>query len=330
MYPKSLFFLLLFSLNYSIYGQTNCNLTVHEGINFGNNATDRMYDLKLQADGKMIAFGASYYISSNTFEIAMARFMPKNGLDTSFGNKGKVAAKFDSRNSAYAGAVRADGKIYAAGYQAPSNGISGFRPFVARFNHDGSIDSTFGVNGSALIDRLGRGSAIGLHTLPNNKVMAAIITGSPAGVALVQLKDNGTYDSSFASNGVSRVNVPNMAWQVEYGHALFKKNGKIVVIGKTLVPTNPCIVQFNADGKIDTNFANRGVQIIPVAIKYNFANIHGALDSSDRILISATNDSPAAFNLWRLKLNGDIDSTFGTNGLSSAKSTTSQNQEVLL
>src|SRR5512145_3315047 len=68
-------------------------------------------------------------------------------LDLTFGNGGLVTTNFTSREDiALPVALQADGKIVAAG-------TSAFEEFaLARYNHDGSLDTSFGDGGKVTTD----------------------------------------------------------------------------------------------------------------------------------------------------------------------------------
>jgi uncharacterized delta-60 repeat protein len=72
-------------------------------------------------------------------------------LDTSFGTQGITTVTFApaSADRAAAMVLQADGKIIVAGV-TNAGGSDGFG--VARLNHDGSVDSSFGVGGLASTD----------------------------------------------------------------------------------------------------------------------------------------------------------------------------------
>lgn len=103
---------------------------------------DRANDVDLQLDGKIVAAG----VGNSGF--AVARYRTDGSLDTSFDVDGKAAVQFTSENveSAEALALQPDGAIVVAG--------SAFASFdrsyaLARFNSDGSLDTTFGDAGKA-------------------------------------------------------------------------------------------------------------------------------------------------------------------------------------
>ena len=66
-------------------------------------------------------------------------------LDTSFDTDGKVTTAIgSSRDAAQSVAIQSDGKIVAAGY---SNNGSNYEFALARYNTDGSLDTSFDTDG---------------------------------------------------------------------------------------------------------------------------------------------------------------------------------------
>jgi uncharacterized delta-60 repeat protein len=127
--------------------------------------------IALQSNGAIVAGGISEQ-PSGILEFALARFNPNGSLDTTFGAAGEVLTNFDGRSDAVFGlAIQSDGKIVAAGASLipfssdddevapaskihPSNlsfvfmfGIGNSEIALARYNTDGSLDSTFGSSG---------------------------------------------------------------------------------------------------------------------------------------------------------------------------------------
>jgi uncharacterized delta-60 repeat protein len=72
-------------------------------------------------------------------------------LDPSFGNGGKVVTDFSSNeDGASAVAIQSDGKIVVGGTSTAQRGNPDFA--LARYNTDGSLDSSFGLNGKVTTD----------------------------------------------------------------------------------------------------------------------------------------------------------------------------------
>src|SRR5215510_5460990 len=106
-------------------------------------------------------------------------------IDSSFGVDGKVTTKFPGGFSQGNGLViQNDGKIVAGG----SNSGSGRSDFaIARYNTDGSLDSTFGSNGKLTTDFLGSSSALyALALQPDGKIIGAGSAGDITDFALVR------------------------------------------------------------------------------------------------------------------------------------------------
>jgi uncharacterized delta-60 repeat protein len=97
--------------------------------------------LAIQSDGKIIAVGTCATVTKNVF--CLARFNSDGSLDTSFSGDGKLTASIGSGNDeANAVALQSDGKIVVAGTCVGETN----RDFcLARFETDGSFDTTFGT-----------------------------------------------------------------------------------------------------------------------------------------------------------------------------------------
>jgi uncharacterized delta-60 repeat protein len=113
----------------------------------GSDNSAYAYSLVRQGDGKLVAAGSADDQSITKF--ALARYNPDGTLDSSFGTGGTVLTPIGSDNSAYAYSLvrQGDGKLVAAG-SADDASITKFA--LARYNQDGSLDSTFGSGGTVL------------------------------------------------------------------------------------------------------------------------------------------------------------------------------------
>ncbi|HJZ82272.1 MAG TPA: hypothetical protein VKD91_18065 [Pyrinomonadaceae bacterium] len=91
--------------------------------------------LAIQADGKIVVLGNGGF----DFSLLMLRLNLDGSLDSSFDGDGVVQTP---RKFATDAKIQPDGKIVVAGQTGP------FEPFAAgRYNPDGSLDTSFGVNG---------------------------------------------------------------------------------------------------------------------------------------------------------------------------------------
>ncbi len=100
-------------------------------------------DVDVQEDGKIIVVGTGFNGTENDF--ALVRYNPEGSLDTTFDIDGRVLTDFNHASDlASAVAFQRDGKIVVAG-SANNGADSDFA--VARYNSDGSLDTTFDTDG---------------------------------------------------------------------------------------------------------------------------------------------------------------------------------------
>src|SRR5262245_37609274 len=129
-------------------------------------------------------------------------------LDITFGNGGIVTTDFSQRDdAAYAVALQPDGKLVVVGMSRlppPCFCSSDFA--LARYNNDGSLDTTFGVEGKTVTDFSGNedwASALVVQT--DGKILVAGSSarpGSPSGnLGLARYNPDGSLDTEFGNNG---------------------------------------------------------------------------------------------------------------------------------
>src|SRR5262245_31488051 len=105
---------------------------------------DQAAAVAIQGDGKLVLAGTAFNSSNNTNDFALVRLNANGSLDTTFGTNGKATADFAgagasaTTDQASAVALQSDGKIVVVG-------SSGADFAVARFNANGSLDTTFGT-----------------------------------------------------------------------------------------------------------------------------------------------------------------------------------------
>jgi uncharacterized delta-60 repeat protein len=107
--------------------------------------------MAVQPDGKIVAAGTTSDAEHEYF--ALARFNTDGSVDGSFGSDGQVATEFFGlANPACALDLQPDGKIVAAGYAYSATSGTIYDSAIARYNTDGSLDTSFGVEGKVTTD----------------------------------------------------------------------------------------------------------------------------------------------------------------------------------
>lgn len=133
---------------------TNGSMDMGFGINgitktsLNNNTDDAGNAVAIQSDGKIL-------IAANSLCDAVILRYNSNGLpDSSFGAAGIIVTNFETSECAspYGIIIQSDGKIIAAGVSG-INALNGNGNFgLIRFNSNGTIDNTFGINGKVATD----------------------------------------------------------------------------------------------------------------------------------------------------------------------------------
>jgi len=269
-------------------------------INTGGNAIAR--SIAVQSDGRIVVAGSTSVGFSSNFTVI--RINSDGSLDKSFDHDGIVITEiYEGFSSASALALQNDGKIVVAGsvgyYKSGSFAI-------ARYNTDGSIDSTFDNDGIALVEAGLNGNINAIALQSDGKIVAAgyrHVDYFSTQSALLRFNTNGSLDNTFGDNGII---TKRLAPQNEFYTVAIQTDGKILAggfsespIGRNLVlarynengtPDN----SFDGDGEIRTNqiFGNISIRAIAllnnkiVAVKDNF-----------NILIFNNDGSPdSAFN----------------------------------
>src|SRR5690606_18050336 len=239
---------------------------------------------------------------------------PQSGvLDPSFGNDGIVTTVITgSYNLGQASVVQPDGKIIVAGEAGEP---SPFKVAIARYNPDGTLDTSFGSGGTLLI-QVGpaKSYARNLALQPDGKIVVGAYTyDDVAGdFAVLRLNADGTPDSSFGTNGMTIVD--NGSHEVVDAMAI-AADGKIVLAGNDY--TNFLATRFNTDGSLDTTFGSNGWAAI--AFANSDSQVKDIVFQNDGKLILAGfsfNLSLGRYSMAAAKLNedGSLDPSFGTDG----------------
>jgi uncharacterized delta-60 repeat protein len=163
----------------------------------------------VQTDGKILAAGAtSVQINSANIlqEFALLRLQANGRLDSSFGTNGKQSTALgDDGARGESVIIQQDNKIVVAGSSFTA-GVKAHSDFaLVRYQANGNIDSTFGINGKQVINFGGNTIATAATAQPDEKIIVAGYTtdflNTTSDFALARYLKNGTVDSSFAVNG---------------------------------------------------------------------------------------------------------------------------------
>ncbi|MBK8146704.1 MAG: hypothetical protein IPK58_00410 [Acidobacteria bacterium] len=101
-----------------------------------------------QPDGKFLVIGWQFRSGTGT-DFRIVRVGANGALDSSFGSNGVAFVAVSTRDDQALGiALQSDGKIIVVGSSRNSTAISDFA--IVRLNENGSLDTSFGINGVAV------------------------------------------------------------------------------------------------------------------------------------------------------------------------------------
>ncbi|HEX8249304.1 MAG TPA: delta-60 repeat domain-containing protein, partial [Pyrinomonadaceae bacterium] len=207
-------------------------------------------DAVLQPDGKIVIISSVQPNTNTPTDFLVTRYNPNGTRDMSFGNQGIVTTDFAGQyDRAWGVAVQTDGKIVVAGWAG-----DGFA--VARYNPDGSLDTSFGSGGKKTTiitgDQEG-GYAVAIQ--PDGKIVvvgATIFNGFC--FAAVRYLPNGDLDTSFDGDGIAITNTSNSVG--EPSSVVIQPDGKILIGGDDIAIV---LIRYNPNGSLDTTFGGTGM-----------------------------------------------------------------------
>jgi uncharacterized delta-60 repeat protein len=292
-------------------------------------------DLAVQNDGKIVAVGQV------NGDFAVARLNANGTMDTTFGGgNGVTITDFGGNEGDFATtvAIQPNGKILVAG----SRGNQGFLGLndngnfaIARYNADGTLDKSFDHDGKVFFGFHGVGGSVAnaLAIMSDGRLLVAG-TADTIGFtdfgrnnkdfAVARLFSDGSLDHSFGE-------VVDLKTGSRSGKATFGFGGEDETEGANAIALAPdgkivlggvggahkstwAIAQLNANGTLDKTFGT-----IAGHGKFHEAFPDGAnlLDLSvqpngDIIAVGGTR---ADFAIGRIKSDGQLDQTFGRDGL---------------
>ncbi|MBN9522042.1 tandem-95 repeat protein [bacterium] len=277
--------------------------------------------LAVQADGKLVAVG--HASSQTVFDFYLARYNANGSLDTTFGSQGSVVTDISGQKDlARAVVVQPDGKIVVAGTGGTG---PGFDWILARYNANGTLDTTFGTGGKVVIDQAGSYNELWDVALDvSGKV---VVSGNKDGVfAIARLNTNGTLDGSFGGGaGFVTTTFGSVLGGRAFGVAI-QPDGMIVAAG-TLGGGNQtssyAVARYTADGTPDTTFGSNGT--VTQTVNGYFDSGYDVVIQNGKIVVAGMtgrlNSAGYDVGLIRLNANGTLDSTtfgggasFGPNG----------------
>jgi uncharacterized delta-60 repeat protein len=284
-------------------------------------AGNQAHAIAIQGNGKIVVAGRAHTVPGHD-DFAVVRYNADGTLDAGFGATGKITTDFFGANdSANAVAIQKDGRVVVAG--VAGNTFSSMFGLV-RYNPDGGLDTTFGLNGKVTTNFGGFFSANAVAIQSDGRIIVAGGAGldvASSDFTLARYNADGSLDKSFGA--AAGIVTTDFSGSADDATAIaVQQDGKIVVAGMASSPGSMPVNQFalaryNPNGSLDAGFGTGGKVTIGFEGKCDQANAV-AIQSDARIVVAGFATTPdgssSDFALARFTPNGSLDTGFGAGG----------------
>jgi uncharacterized delta-60 repeat protein len=270
---------------------------------------DKATAIAIQPDGRIVVAGFSSP-PGGTRRFALVRYEPNGDRDPAFGSDGIVTTRFGDESAAQALAIQPDGRIVVAGMA--SHPERGWDFALARYNPNGSLDTTFSGDGRLTTDF--DGGADAAHALALQPDGRIVLGGESKGdFAAARYQPGGQLDSSFGGDGLVRTDFTGGG---DGAHALaLHPNGKLALAGYATEPGDidswvPAVARYESDGDLDPSFSGDGRRTVDSLASV----LHG---NAAYGLVARQNGGVVLAGGWGLlafAADGSLDSAFGDAG----------------
>jgi uncharacterized delta-60 repeat protein len=277
---------------------------------------DGMFDTALQPDGKIVTLGSTFVDSQ------IVRYNSDGTIDTTFGAGGRVIVDFSGGKDLPAGlAILNDGKIIVAGsvyYSGPLSNCEAYAT-LAKFNSDGSPDTTFGSNGTVKTD-----ATFGLEQITSIAIDSngrIIVSGTTQAISernflTMRYNSNGSLDSTFGFGGMVFQNLQPGSDEL-VNTLTIQPDDTILVAGCICdVDCDLIVTKYLTNGIGDNTFGSFGTVITSI-LDYDCAQ-SVLLQPGGKIILGGggwdNGSTISSVLLARYNSDGTLDSSFGNGG----------------
>lgn len=248
--------------------------------------------LHVLPDNKIIVVG---YVLNNNADIQVIKLNADGSFDTNFGTNGVAVINFDSLpQRAFCSVMNGD-KILIGGVVNNPNESS----LLLQLNSNGSIDTTFGINGynyaqfgANPYDYYDRFLSIKIF---QNKIYGV---GSRAkdsfnyNINLARFTIDGLLDTSFSDDGKLLIDTNSEKDFVQDLNVLYDNSIFLAGASSTSSSTNGFLMKLNQDGSYKTNFGVNGI-----ITNMNFSGVQKVIVNETNIIAVGNNNSPSNVTL---------------------------------
>jgi uncharacterized delta-60 repeat protein len=292
-------------------------------VSFFKNQTTGLYAVALDSSGRIVVAATANSAKGQEY-IGLARLTSSGSLDASFGNKGEVLTPLSG--------AELDGEVIQPNGQIVVAGVAGNYALLARYNANGSLDSSFG-SGGLVETTLGATEALfsSLTLQSDGKIVAGgreWPTSNNSGVlfAVARFNSNGSLDNSFGSGGQVSTSIAgncSAIWDTGVHGVLVQSNGMIVAAGTVKIGAawnsnfEVALARYDSSGNLDPTFGSGGVTQTPSSGNAVDSALAAALQSDGKIVTAGYHNASTGndFELERYTTAGALDTSFNGTGI---------------
>ena len=237
-------------------------------------------------------------------------------IDTTFGTNGFNATTPGTDDYPGSVLVDASGRIVVGG----TTRIAGSYGFLlARYNNNGTLDSSFGTNGFNTVTLGTNDSIYSIALDTSGRIIAGGSTtiGGVSTPTLARYLANGHLDNSFGTNGFSTISVGTSGYFLSI---VIDASNRVLAGGQATIGGQGklLLARFSVNGSLDNTFAINGVNTTSFGSSDSINSI--TLDHQGRIFaVGGTSIAGnPTFLATRYLASGALDTTFGTAGFNTA------------
>ncbi|MGB7158984.1 MAG: hypothetical protein WBD40_13005, partial [Tepidisphaeraceae bacterium] len=216
-------------------------------------------------------------------------------LDTSFSGDGMVTVNIGASDDEIRSVRQSDGKIVVLG-------SAGGNLALARFNADGTLDTSFSVDGITTLSFGGTEMGQGLAIQSDGKIVVVGQTSSGSDAVVARFNADGSLDTSFDTDGKKNISFTGSAGAVDVA---IDSSGRLLIAIWT--GGDQVVMRLTSSGALDTTYAG-GTGYRTVDVGGGDLPLRMVLDGSGRLIVSGFSDLGDA-TLFRLTPSGDLDTT---------------------
>ena len=250
----------------------------------------------VQSDGKIVLAGVAV---DEVPKFALVRYDSSGALDNTFGTSGIVTTIIGSYGVIQDIALQSDGKIVAGGYCLD---ISTNKFALARYNTNGTLDTTFGTQGVVwtAVGSYAIIQSVALQTDQKIVVAGWAIVSGVLQFAVARYTTTGALDTTFNTTGIVLTNIQGYS---AANAVAIQLDGNIVVGGFSLGDNSDqfAIARYTTAGALDATFGTAGIMLttIPIGSNNTVSGVQ-ALSISTYILAAGYTDRDIALAAYTI------------------------------